>query len=270
MKVEVLLKKIKEFKDRLNEHFELWGNSLNNTIPDYPIRNSAKLKEQQIQLFRLYYQLDEYLTKFSKCRLMRHPATGIEWDVYQSSIGNDVAQIKGPSLSNALLELEGIIGILEGEDQEKEIMAGRISREDKRVFISHGGETKALVKIERFLRGLGITPLIVKHEPSLGKSLDDLVEEQMDTCIAVIILATKDDKIKNEKGEEYYQPRPNVIHEIGLAQEKVKDRIIYLKEEDCVFPSNISPKVWGNFTQDNMEEAFIKIAKELKAFGIIE
>lgn len=270
MKVQVLLKKIIEFRDLLREHRDLWGKSLDRPIPDYPVRNTDKLKEQQIQLFRIYYQIDEYLTKFSKGRLMRHPATGIEWDVYRSSIGNDVAQIKGPSLNNALLELEGVIGILEGEDQEKEIIAGRISREDKRVFISHGGETKALLKIERFLRGLGITPVIVKHEPSLGKSLDDLVEEQMDTCIAVIILATKDDKIKNEKGEEYFQPRPNVIHEIGLAQEKVKERIIYLKEESCIFPSNISPKVWESFAQDNMENAFIKVAKELKAFGIIE
>ncbi|MGA2316537.1 MAG: TIR domain-containing protein [Thermodesulfobacteriota bacterium] len=270
MKVKVLIEKITEFRNLLKEHSELWRKSLDHPIPDYPVRSTDKLKEQQIQLFRIYYQIDEYLTKFSKGRLMRHPMTGIEWDVYRSSIGNDVAQIKGPSLNNSLLELEGIIAILEGEDPEKEITGGRISQEDKRVFISHGGETKALLKIERFLRGLGITPVIVKHEPSLGKSLDDLVEEQMETCVAVIILATKDDKIKNEKGEEYFQPRPNVIHEIGLAQEKVRDRIIYLKEEGCRFPSNIAPKVWENFIQDNMENAFIKVGKELKAFGIIE
>jgi predicted nucleotide-binding protein len=267
--VKVLLEKIKKFRDLLQAHSGLWGNSLGDVIPDYPIRNIDKLNEQQKQLFRLYYQIDEYLTKFSKGRLMRHPATGIRWDAYRSSIGNDVAQIKGPSLDNVLLELEGIIAILEQEDPGKEIIGGYISSQEKRVFISHGNETQALIKIERFLRGLGITPVIVKHEPSLGKSLDDLVEEQMDTCVAVIIQATKDDKIKNEKGEEYFQPRPNVIHEIGLAQEKVKEKIIYLKEEGCKFPSNIAPKVWENFTLDNMENAFIKVGKELKAFGII-
>ncbi len=117
--------------------------------------------------------------------------------------------------------------------------------------------------------GLGITPIIVKNKPSKGKAVDDLVKEQMDTCMAVIILATKDDKVKTEK-EEYYQPRPNVIHEIGLAQEKVKDKIIYLKQEGCIFPSNISPKVWENFTQGNMENAFSKVAKELRAFRIIQ
>lgn len=270
MKAKILLEKTKEFKVLLKEHRELYAKSLNQTIPDYPVRNREKLQEQQIKLFRIYYQIDQYLTKFSKGRIMRHPATGIQWDAYRSSIGSDVAQIKGPSLDNVVLEPEGVIAILEGEDPEKEITTGHIALHDKRVFISHGNETKALTKLERFLRGLGITPVIVKYEPSLGKSLDDLVEEQMETCLAVVILATKDDKVRNEKGEEYYQPRPNVIHEIGLAQEKVKDRIIYLKEEGCVFPSNISPKVWEKFTQGNMEDAFIKVAKELKAFGIIE
>jgi hypothetical protein len=61
-----------------------------------------------------------------------------------------------------------------------------------------------------------------------------------------------------------------VIHEIGLAQEKFENRIIYLKEKGCVWPSNISPKVWEDFTQDNMGDAFIKIAKELRAMKIIE
>lgn len=271
MKARELLDKIKEFKNLLKEHYDLWGKSLDKTIPDYPLRNTDKLKEQQIKLFKLFYQIDKFLTKFSKGRMMYHPTAGIRWEIYSSSIGNDVAQIKGPSLQNALLELEGIIAILEEKDPEEEISISYMaSSKEKRVFISHGRETPSLIKIERFLRGLGITPVIVKYEASLGKALDDLIEEQMGTCIAVVILATKDDKIKDERGEEYYQPRPNVIHEIGLAQEKVKDRIIYLKEEDCVFPSNISPKVWENFTQDNMENAFLKVVKELRAFGIIQ
>jgi len=77
-------------------------------------------------------------------------------------------------------------------------------------------------------------------------------------------LATKDDHV-----DDRYQPRLNVIHEIGLAQEKLGGRVIYLKEKGCDFPSNIAPKVWENFTQDNMENAFAKVVKELRAFGVI-
>ena len=46
-------------------------------------------------------------------------------------------------------------------------------------------------------------------------------------------------------------------------------RVIYLKEEGCEFPSNVRPKVWENFTQQNMECGFEKISKELRALGLL-
>lgn len=35
------------------------------------------------------------------------------------------------------------------------------------------------------------------------------------------------------------------------------------------FPSNVAPMIWEDFTQDNMEAAFEKIGKELRAFGLL-
>ncbi len=137
-------------------------------------------------------------------------------------------------------------------------------RRNGRVFISHGIETSALQKIERFIRAMGLEPIIVKDKASEGLALDDLIEKRMTESDCVLILATADEEVEGRK-----QPRPNVIHEIGMAQEKFKDNIIYLKEKDCEFPSNVQPKVWESFTQDNMENAFIKIPKELRAFGLI-
>ena len=66
MKTKVLLEKIKEFRGLLKEHYDLWGKSLNDIIPSYPIKNRDKLKEQQIQLHKLFYQLDDYLTNLAK------------------------------------------------------------------------------------------------------------------------------------------------------------------------------------------------------------
>ncbi len=269
MKAKVLLKKIIEFRDLLKEHKNLWSQSLEGMMPDYPVRNIDKLEEQQIELYKLFYQIDNYLAKYGKNRIMYHPATGIEWDIYKSSIGNDISLIKGTSLKNALLELEGIIVVLETKDPEEEIKIQSAETQNKRIFISHGRKNKALEKVKNFLISLNLEPVIVEEKPSEGKSVDDLVEERMKSCSAVIILATKDDKIEKRK-RIYYQPRQNVIHEIGLAQQILVNRIIYLKEKGCEFPSNINPKVWENFTRNNMENAFIKINKELKAFGIIK
>ncbi len=258
-----LLVKLKTFKQLLTDHERLWAGSLSSTLPDYPISNTEALEEQQRQLHKLLYVLDPCLSKYSHGRTMRHPATGVAWDIYRSAAGNDVALIKGPSIRNAILELEGIIAVVEQQSEETDV-SGTRSITDKRIFISHGKETKALQKIERFVRALGLTPIIVRYEPSKGEAVDDLVEEKMTPCLCAIILATRDDRV-----EGYWQPRPNVIHEIGLAQEKLKGRLVYLKEEGCQFPSNVSPKVWENFTQDNMEDAFLKITKELRAFEII-
>lgn len=267
MKIKELIKKIKKFKKLLEEHYSLWNESLGSTLPDYPVRNIGRLEQQQKELYKIFYQIDDYLNKYSRDRRMIHPATNITWDIYASSIGNDVAQIKGSSLKNAIFDLEGIIALLETKDLEEEI---KIEEEQNRkIFISHGGKNKALEKTKNFLISLGFEPVIVEEKASEGKSLDDLIEVRMKSCSVAIILATKDDKVQ-QKDNVYYQPRPNVVHETGLAQQIFGNRIIYLKEKGCTFPSNIVPKVWENFTINNMENAFIKINKELKTYGLIK
>ncbi len=265
MKAGDLLREVKAFRDALQEHFDLWSRSLEDTLPDQPIRNRQKLHVQQKELYRCFYVLDPFLSRYSKGRYLWQPATGLRWDIYRSAIGNDPAPDKGEAAQHALLELEGVIAILEREPPDSEVVPLTVRTESRRrVFISHGKDSKALTKIERFIRGLGLTPVIVRNEASGGRALDDLVEEQMDACECMVALATKDDEVDGR-----HQPRPNVIHEIGLAQEKLQGRLIYLKEEGCDFPSNIASKVWENFTQDNLENAFLKIGKELRAFGLI-
>jgi predicted nucleotide-binding protein len=163
---------------------------------------------------------------------------------------------------------EGILrsarGQLTQHGVDRILSESRIKAEGARAFISHGKETPALGKVERFVRALGLEPVIVGRGPSEGMSVDDLVEARMGQCDCAIILATADEAVDDRR-----QPRPNVIHEIGLAQEKFKHRVIYLKEQGCEFPSNVRAKVWENFTQDNMELAFEKISKELRAFSLL-
>ena len=58
--------------------------------------------------------------------------------------------------------------------------------------------------------------------------------------------------------------------EIGKLQEIFKDRIIYLLQAGVKFPTNVNEKVRERFTSQNMDNAFIKIAKELREFGILK
>ena len=82
------------------------------------------------------------------------------------------------------------------------------------IFISHGKESEALNLLNNFIRAIGLIPVIVIEQPSQGMSLDDKVIGYMRRCAAAIILATGDDKVE---GSEHFQPRQNVIHEIGIG-----------------------------------------------------
>ena len=181
---------------------------------------------------------------------------------------HEVAQHNHAAYLEGLDWAEGIL--LSAKDQlatygvDKMLRRGRVQSEGAKVFISHGTEGLALTKIERFLRALGVQPVIVGREASRGMSVDDLVEANMADADCVIILATADERVGDRM-----QPRPNVIHEIGLAQEKHGERVIYLKQQGCEFPSNIKPKVWGDFACENMESAFEKVSKELNAMGLL-
>ena len=68
------------------------------------------------------------------------------------------------------------------------------------------------------------------------------VEANIADADCVIILATADERVGNRM-----QPRPNVIHEIGLAQEKHGERVIYLKEQRMRFPFECSAQGLGRF-----------------------
>lgn len=151
-----------------------------------------------------------------------------------------------------------------GFEQERE--ADEAARTPS-AFIAHGGDTQALAKIEEFLRALGVNPIVAEKQPSQGRSVDRNVEWCLDKCDCAVILATKGD-VDGHTGE--FLPRANVSVEIGRCQERFPDKTIYLLEQETRFPSNISEKVWERFTQDNMERAFLKIARELVAFGLIQ
>ena len=136
-----------------------------------------------------------------------------------------------------------------------------------KAFIAHGGKSPALTKLCDFLSALGVKPLVVEDEPSEGRSIGEQVKWCLDRCDCAIVLATKGD-IDGNTGE--FIPRGNVLNEIGRFQEKFSSRIVYLIESGTKFPTNISEKVLERFKPQSMDKAFIKVAKELTAFGLIK
>jgi len=170
----------------------------------------------------------------------------------------DIERAQG-FLQSAIDQLERV-----GLDQLRQESGYVVAPSAKKVFISHGHAEDVLRRVEDYVRALGLEPVVVKRLASGGEAIDDLVEKRMEECQAAIILATGDDDVNGRK-----QPRPNVIHEIGLAQRALQNRVVYLKEQGCDFPSNVAPKVWEEFNRADLSSAFEKIAKELRGFGLL-
>ena len=136
------------------------------------------------------------------------------------------------------------------------------------IFVSHGGPTMTHVYLVRdFLAALGLSPVIVRELPNLNLSVNEKVRYYVGLCTGAIALATAEDETISQ--EE--RTRPNVENEIGMLQtaENIGARIIYLKEPTVTFASNYAEKAWIGFVKERVQDAFVDIAKELRAFGFI-
>jgi predicted nucleotide-binding protein len=136
------------------------------------------------------------------------------------------------------------------------------------IFISHGGPTMIHVQLVRdFLVALGLAPIVVTDMPNLNLSVNEKVRFYMSLCSGAIALATAEDETTaNER-----RTRPNVENEIGMLQTagNIGARIVYLKEPQVQFASNYHEKVWIPFTKERVQDSFIPISKELRAFGFL-
>ena len=136
------------------------------------------------------------------------------------------------------------------------------------LFISHGGPTLTHVNMVRdFLAALGLSGVVVQDLPNLNLSVNEKVRYYMSLCAGGIALATvEDETTTNEQ-----RTRPNVENEIGMMQtaSNIGARIIYLKEAGVTFASNYQEKVWVLFEKERVQDTFIALAKELRAFGFL-
>ena len=118
MKVKDLSSRIEKFRTSLVEHSDLWKQSLDHTLPDYPIANGDTLRGQMDGLARQLGALRPYIDGFDFPSVMG--MAGVEWDVYDSAVSNDVAIRKGHSIEGVLQQLQQILGRLDSMNPDTE------------------------------------------------------------------------------------------------------------------------------------------------------
>ena len=118
----------------------------------------------------------------------------------------------------------------------------------KRVFISHSknnfGPTEYAIRI---IDLIGCVPVIAEREPKLSRTVASLVSDSMDSCDAVVVIATSDRDGTNGK-----EPSQSVLVEIGQLQENEKftGKYFIIKEESVVLGPMI-PEARYKFSMSN-------------------
>jgi predicted nucleotide-binding protein len=140
-----------------------------------------------------------------------------------------------------------------------------------KAFIAHGGKSGILDKLREYIESIGIKPIIVELSPTKGMTVDEKVNNYIMNADFGIVLATKGGIVdKSDKKREKHHPRLNVIDELARLRAVFPEKTILLVERGVDLPSNISGLTYEPFVGQSMDRAFIAIARELTAFGILK
>ena len=143
---------------------------------------------------------------------------------------------------------------------------GKNRTSNNKVFIVHGHDGELKEKVARRLEQQGIEAIILSEQVNRGRTIIEKLEAYSDVNVA-IILFTQDDLgvAKEEKGNEKYRARQNVVFEAGYFMGYLgRENIIMIADENVEIPGDLSGMVYT--TRDSWE---FEMLKELNAAGMI-
>lgn len=138
------------------------------------------------------------------------------------------------------------------------------------IFIAHGKNKKPLEQLKKILGQFQIPYKVAIDEPNLGRPISGKIREVMQSCNCAILIFTADEEFKDKDGNTIWRPSENVVYELGATGYLYDSRLVILKEEDVLFPSNFSDIGYITFEQNQLEAKAMDVLKELIGFGIVK
>lgn len=135
----------------------------------------------------------------------------------------------------------------------------------KKVFVSHcEGELNPTDYAIRLIDLIGCVPVIAEREPKLSRNVLSLVSDTMDSCDAVVVIATPDRDGTNGK-----EPSQGVLVEIGQLQQngKFKGKYFIIKEESVALGPMI-PEARYKFSMSDYGPIAEALLIELGSMGL--
>jgi predicted nucleotide-binding protein len=117
-------------------------------------------------------------------------------------------------------------------------------------FIVHGHDSASVLELKNYIQNIlhWQEPVVLREQPSLGKTLIEKFEAFARKVDCVFVLLTPDDKVvPSGTNDEKRRSRQNVIFELGFfyaSLERGSGRVILLHRGEVELPSDISGIVW--------------------------
>lgn len=258
-----LIGRLKDLEDKLIEYRNLANDMLRIGYTDKLWQDFQELR-RELQI--LYGGLESTIKEYGG------PAVGFKSGREIQAFAFSLAPAKPDSdtlitLDIATHAIRMAIGKLKSGKESCPKGLGVNVAETPEIFVAHGGQSACLRRLCDFLEALGVKPIVAEWNASEGRWTEANVDKRMEDSDCDIILAEYGGIVDVRTGAKH--PRLNVIDELARSRKKQPSRTILLLEKGVDLPSNVKGIVCEHFTKQNMEKAFIKVANELKEFGLI-
>lgn len=135
------------------------------------------------------------------------------------------------------------------------------------IFIVHGRDEKIRNEVELFCRRIGLNPIILFENPSMGRTVIEKIEANSSVeCALVLYTACDEGRLKGETDFKD-RARQNVIFEHGYMIGKLgRDKVIALVQQGVEIPSDMSGVVFIHLDDPNWKQ---QVMRELKSMGLM-
>lgn len=134
----------------------------------------------------------------------------------------------------------------------------------KRVFITHGKNTKFIDPIKKLLSFGELQAVVSVEKTTISQPVPDKVMNDMRSCGAAIIHVEDELKLIDDQAEEHLIINPNVLIEIGAAMALFGRRFILLVKDGIKLPSNLQGLFEVRYSGDQLDgTATIKLLEAI-------
>ncbi len=150
----------------------------------------------------------------------------------------------------------------EGDDEGKN-NKGQVSKD---VFIVHGHDEMAKLRVQNFLHKLGLTPIVLHEQLNQGRTIIEKLERESKRARFAIVLLSPDDKgCVASESDLKPRTRQNIIFEWGLFVGLLgREKVCALRVGSVEMPSDMHGVIWESM--DGPWES--KVAGEMRAAGL--